>query len=89
VSGRETYEAVKIFAATIIGPSAKALYEAAGASNDWGYIGLGAKYSYVMELRDTGEYGFVIPDSFIDVSGRETYEAVKIFAATIMAEYGN
>ncbi len=42
-----------------------------------------------MELRDTGDYGFVIPDSFIDVSGRETYEAVKIFAATIMAEYGN
>ncbi|KAJ8044224.1 Carboxypeptidase A2 [Holothuria leucospilota] len=75
-----------------VGPSAKTLYEAAGCSNDWGYhseMGLNAKYSYVMELRDEGEYGFLIPDSYIDVSGRETYEAVKAFGAWILAEYGN
>lgn len=66
--------------------------EAAGSSNDWGYTsngGLGAKYSYVMELRDTGDYGFVIPDSFINVSGRETYEAVKHFGSVIMSEYAS
>ncbi|PIK36959.1 putative carboxypeptidase B [Apostichopus japonicus] len=92
--GTAACEALKKVAGTdyTVGPTAEVLYEAAGSSNDWGYTsngGLGAKYSYVMELRDTGDYGFVIPDSFINVSGRETYEAVKHFGSVIMSEYGS
>jgi len=34
---------------------------AAGASDDWYRGGLGTRYSYTTELRDTGLYGFLLP----------------------------
>ena len=49
---------------------------AAGASLDWAYATLGAKYSYVVELRDTGYYGFLLPENQIMPSGEEAYKAV-------------
>ncbi|XP_038059894.1 carboxypeptidase B-like [Patiria miniata] len=58
------------------GASARLLYEAAGASCDWAYGTLGAKYSYVVELRDTGNYGFVLPAEQIIPTGEESYEGI-------------
>ncbi|XP_071944100.1 uncharacterized protein [Antedon mediterranea] len=62
----------------ISGPSAKTLYSAAGASVDWGYGTLGAKYSYVVELRDTGDYGFLLPADQIIPTGEEIYPSVLV-----------
>ncbi|XP_033628362.1 carboxypeptidase B-like isoform X2 [Asterias rubens] len=59
----------------VSGMSAKLLYEASGASCDWGYAVLGAKYSYVVELRDKGNYGFLLPEDQIMASGEEAYKA--------------
>jgi len=69
------------------GPSARTLYAASGCSVDWGYDALGAKYSYVMELRDTGRYGFLLPASQIEESGRETFAAMKAFGEHLLAEF--
>ncbi|CAH1277423.1 CPA2, partial [Branchiostoma lanceolatum] len=33
-----------------------------GNSADWAYTEAGIKYSYAIELRDNGRYGFVPPD---------------------------
>ena len=52
---------------------------ASGASEDYGYGTLGVKYSYVVELRDEGRYGFNIPERMIEDSGIETFEALKVF----------
>ncbi|XP_072033949.1 carboxypeptidase B-like [Amphiura filiformis] len=68
----------------IAGPSARILYEASGASNDWGFGGLGAKYSYVMELRDTGEYGFLLPEDQIIPCGEENYAATLALAEYVL-----
>ena len=50
--------------------------EAAGASCDWAYATLGAKYSYVVELRDEGEFGFVLPPDQILPTAEEAYQGI-------------
>ncbi|XP_022096353.1 carboxypeptidase B-like [Acanthaster planci] len=69
------------------GPSARTLYAASGCSVDWGFGVLGAKYSYVIELRDTGRYGFLLPASQIEESGLETFEAMKAFGEHLLSEF--
>jgi len=64
------------------GPPSRILYAVAGGSIDWTYAVLGVKYSYALELRDRGRYGFVLPASQIKPSGEETTDA---FYAAIMA----
>uniref|UniRef100_A0A096M2P8 Carboxypeptidase B n=3 Tax=Poecilia TaxID=8080 RepID=A0A096M2P8_POEFO len=64
------------------GPSAATIYPAAGGSDDWAYD-LGVKYSYTFELRDTGYYGFLLPESQIKPTCEETMLAVKYIAAHV------
>ena len=56
--------------------------EGAGGSIDWTYGQLGVKYSYAVELRDRGYYGFLLPTSQIKPTGEETSDALY---AAIMA----
>ncbi|KAK2859530.1 hypothetical protein Q5P01_004150 [Channa striata] len=64
------------------GPGAATIYPAAGGSDDWAYD-LGVKYSYTFELRDTGRYGFLLPESQIKPTCEETMLAVKYIAAHV------
>ncbi|KAJ8017939.1 Carboxypeptidase A1 [Holothuria leucospilota] len=51
------------------------MYAAAGATEDWAYHTLGAKYSYIVELRpEDDNVGFLLPDSQIEPTGEETFE---------------
>ncbi|XP_026218810.1 carboxypeptidase B [Anabas testudineus] len=64
------------------GPGAATIYPAAGGSDDWAYDE-GVKYSYTFELRDTGRYGFLLPESQIEPTCKETMLAVKYIAAYV------
>ncbi|MED6262176.1 hypothetical protein ATANTOWER_015636 [Ataeniobius toweri] len=64
------------------GPGAATIYPAAGGSDDWAYD-LGIKYSYTFELRDTGFYGFLLPESQIKPTCEETMLAVKYIATYV------
>jgi len=64
------------------GPGAATIYPAAGGSDDWAYD-LGVKYSYTFELRDTGRYGFLLPERQIKPTCEETMLAVKYIAAYV------
>jgi hypothetical protein len=57
------------------GPLCNVLYRASGVSIDTMY-NLGVKFSYTVELRDTGGNGFILPAKEILPSGRETTKAV-------------
>lgn len=48
---------------------------APGGSDDWIYD-LGTKYSFTIELRDTGRYGFLLPERFIKPTCTEALAAV-------------
>ena len=43
------------------GPIHKVIYQAGGGSGDYIYEVLGVKYSFALELRDTGRYAFLLP----------------------------
>ncbi|XP_057679896.1 carboxypeptidase B [Corythoichthys intestinalis] len=64
------------------GPGAATIYPAAGGSDDWAYD-LGIKYSFTFELRDTGRYGFLLPESQIKPTCEETMLAVKYIAGYV------
>ncbi|XP_069721491.1 carboxypeptidase B [Phaenicophaeus curvirostris] len=65
------------------GPGAKTIYLAAGGSDDWAYD-QGIKYSFTFELRDTGRYGFLLPESQIKPTCDETMLAVKYIANYVL-----
>ncbi|KAM9604442.1 carboxypeptidase B [Trichechus inunguis] len=65
------------------GPGATAIYPAAGGSDDWAFD-QGIKYSFTFELRDTGRYGFALPESQIQPTCKETLLAVKYIANYIL-----
>ncbi|XP_053564972.1 carboxypeptidase B [Bombina bombina] len=64
------------------GPGGTTIYLAAGGSDDWAYDA-GVKFSYTFELRDTGRYGFALPESQIKATSEETLLAVKYIASYI------
>ncbi|NWX19823.1 CBPB2 Carboxypeptidase, partial [Aegotheles bennettii] len=59
-----------------LGPGAQTIYLAPGGSDDWAYD-LGIKYSFTIELRDTGTYGFLLPSQEIRPTCLEALSAVK------------
>ncbi|XP_021231482.1 carboxypeptidase B2 [Numida meleagris] len=65
------------------GPGAQTIYLAPGGSDDWAYD-LGIKYSFTIELRDTGTYGFLLPSAQIRPTCREALSAVKEIAQHVL-----
>ncbi|NP_001278452.1 carboxypeptidase B precursor [Columba livia] len=65
------------------GPGATTIYPASGGSDDWAYDE-GIKYSFTFELRDTGRYGFLLPESQIKPTCEETLLAVKYIANYVL-----
>ncbi|XP_078573698.1 carboxypeptidase B-like [Branchiostoma floridae x Branchiostoma japonicum] len=63
------------------------LYAASGMSCDWAYTVAGIKYSYTIQLRDTGQYGFVLPADQIRPSADEFFAGLLVVAEQVAAEY--
>jgi len=54
--------------------------ENSGGSKDYTYGALKIKYSFALELRDRGRYGFLLPANQIVPTARETFEGIKAMA---------
>jgi len=69
------------------------LYLAAGGADDWGYMkgktppSKTGYYSYTIELRDTGRYGFVLPPAQITPTGEENLAAVRFMADFVISSF--
>jgi len=61
------------------GPAYSVLYPAAGIAPDWGYGTIGA-LGFTFELRDTGQYGFLLPPEQIIPNGEEIVPAMMFMA---------
>ncbi|XP_071064375.1 carboxypeptidase B2 isoform X2 [Dasypus novemcinctus] len=57
------------------GSGSESFYLAPGGADDWIYD-LGIKYSFTIELRDTGKYGFLLPARYIKPTCKEAMVAV-------------
>lgn len=68
-----------------IGTSTNVLYVASGGSDDWAKGAAGIPFSYTVEMRDTGEYGFQVPADQIISNNIEVWEGVKVVADSVIA----
>ena len=59
------------------GPINEVIYKAAGSSVDWAYDKGGVKYSFALELRDKGRYGFILPPAQIEPTCVETFAGLQ------------
>lgn len=59
----------------------------AGSSLDWAHEHAGAKLAYLVELRDKGDHGFVLPPREIEPTGHEMLAAVRALARELVAEH--
>ncbi len=53
-----------------------------GGSDDWAKS-IGIKYSYTVELADTGNHGFVLPASFIRPVCEDFFPALEVFVEKV------
>jgi len=65
------------------GTIAKTIYKCGGTSLDWMYANLGIKYSYALELRDTGRSGFMLPANQIVPTAYEFMVGLEAFSACV------
>ena len=67
-----------------IGHSAAVTHETSGSSDDWAKAVAGVKYSYTVELPDTGKYHFLLPESKIPGTVRDAVRAFKAMAEELI-----
>lgn len=68
-----------------VGGAANTLYPASGGSDDWAKGTMKMKYTYTIELRDNGRYGFVLPASYIVPTAKEALAALRVIGEAAAA----
>lgn len=66
------------------GEISRIIYQSSGSSVDYMYGVHGLVQSYGPELRDTGRYGFMLPEDQIVPSSEEILAAVKVMVSEIV-----
>jgi murein tripeptide amidase MpaA len=68
---------------------ADSLYAVGGASDDYMKFYENMKYTYTLELRDQGQYGFTLPPAQIVPTARETTSGMMVVIKHVGEEYGS
>ncbi|TFK50372.1 hypothetical protein OE88DRAFT_1660708 [Heliocybe sulcata] len=68
------------------GALCETLYRAPGNIIDYMYKKAGVKYSYAVHLRDTGTYGFSLPEAMLRPVGEETADMIDYLANFIVTK---
>jgi len=61
--------------------------EFSGGLGDWARGVAGINYSFEIELRDRGRYGFLLPVNYTEPVGEEMWSAVKVLASHIVTNF--
>lgn len=69
------------------GPSGATLYTTTGAAPDHVYSIGRAEFSYTIELRDIGKYGFVLPPALIRPTVEEQWPGQKVLWSLLDEEF--
>lgn len=69
------------------GPSGATLYPTTGAAPDHVYSIGRAEFSYTIELRDTGRFGFVLPPEQIRPTAEEQWEGQKALLSLLDEDF--
>ncbi|GFY46730.1 carboxypeptidase A2 [Trichonephila inaurata madagascariensis] len=68
------------------GPSAQTLYATSGSASDWVYDVAGVRYSFSVELRDRGVFGFLLPRTEIIPTSEETWAGISAIVSHLQAK---
>lgn len=60
---------------------------ATGVTTDWSQVEGGIDINYTVELRDTGEFGFLLPEDQIVPTGEELLAGLKVLAEHVKTKY--
>jgi len=60
------------------------IYPASGSSTDWAYGAGNVKWAFGVELRDKGQFGFLLPPSQIIPAGQEIFAAIRVMGDYII-----
>merc|ERR1719412_1791577 len=66
-----------------VGSAPRTQYLAAGGSDDWARGEMGIKWVFLIELPDTGTFGFLLPATKIKGVGHSVFEGIRALAVTI------
>lgn len=69
-----------------IGPLGTSLYLGSGFAMDWAYYNAKITHSYLVELRDKGHHGFLLPEDQIIPTAMETWEGIKAGMLRVYSE---
>ncbi|CAG0917678.1 unnamed protein product [Notodromas monacha] len=85
--GRKGMDALTASYGTVyqFGITSTTIYITSGSSSDWAYGVAKVPYVYALELRDTGELGFLLPEDQIIPTAKETWFGIKAAAKEILA----
>jgi hypothetical protein len=67
----------------VSGPTCQTIYATNGGSMDYLYDVTGAQWAMAFELRDTGEFGFVLPPDQILPTSEETWAGMRVMLSKI------
>jgi carboxypeptidase A4 len=59
------------------------IFKFSGGADDWAKGGPRIKYTYTIELRDRGRYGFLLPAGYIQPTAKEAFAAIKTISEEI------
>merc|ERR1712203_371526 len=69
------------------GSGSEALYYTTGTTKDYGYDMQGVGCSFTIELRDTGDYGFLLPEEQILPVAEEMYDGYMKIVDNVLQGY--
>jgi len=80
--GDDSVAAIKAVHGKTYSPGAisEVIYQASGSTSDYMYIVLGIKCSFAAELRDTGVYGYLLPETEIQATSEESFAGLMTIA---------
>lgn len=61
-----------------VGALGQSLYVGSGFLIDWAYSTLAIVHSYLIELRDKGDYGFLLPEDQIQPVAEEVMAGLRV-----------
>ena len=66
-----------------VGSAPKTQYLVSGGSDDWARGEMGIKWVYLIELPDTGIFGFLLPPNKIVPTGHSVMKGIRMLTAKI------
>jgi hypothetical protein len=71
----------------VFGPSCAVLYPSTGYSVDYAYEVGKAQWAYLIELRDQGQYGFVLPPELIRPTAEEQWAGIQTMLRQLETDF--